>query len=433
MFSTKSVHSLRKLFAGYHEPLTLSKQQSQKLLDGLKTSFRNQLDREYGRSSGATDPGPDHAHPNSNSHSHSLTHGHGHGHGHPRARRSAASVHLKSILSNPLFSYNNNSSSSINSNKSSPAAAAALSSAMALPHRDRDPMDVFDHAVSRGMMTLDAAAGCLVAKHQLGHPPADTALRVVRWLRSSREGKGLAFLDDQPFVRALAPFLVAENLDAVAWEWIVASMRDEAAIGTVAGSASAAAEADPRARRAAFLLAQLVRVKSQPRHGNLDAAIQAILRAEQLFPRHPLLPRLLTTSWRSVSWLSTVESYSRTAPSEALFDAHMAVAARLPRPFAVETAHLHLHHPTHPDHLPALRFFSDTDRLRRLAGPASADPEGADGAKARALGLVPWIAFLGQDTVNHLKQSGRNQEAQGVTDLLRSELSGIFGATLSPT
>ncbi|UKZ66582.1 uncharacterized protein TrAtP1_007754 [Trichoderma atroviride] len=91
MFSTKSVQSLRKLFAGYHEPLPISKQQSQKLLDGIKASFRSQLDREYGRSSSDHTPAPTKST----------------GETSPQARRSAASLHLKSVLSNPLFSYNN--------------------------------------------------------------------------------------------------------------------------------------------------------------------------------------------------------------------------------------------------------------------------------------------------------------------------------------
>ncbi|KAK5990754.1 hypothetical protein PT974_09024 [Cladobotryum mycophilum] len=397
MFSTKSVNSLRKLFAGYHEPLSLSKQQSQKLLDGLKTSFRNQLDREYGHSTENA------AMPTTKV-----------GDADHRIRHSAANVHLKSILSNPLFSYNKEP-------------ALPLTSALSLPKRD--PMDVFDHAVSKGMMTLKAATGCLVAKHQQISPndaytptgSLDIALRMVRWLRSSGEESDLKFLDNQAFVRALAPFLVAENMEGVAWEWIVRAMNDPTSV----------VNEEQRVRRASFLLSQLVRIKSQAQYGNLDAAIQTILEAEQLFQQSPMLPKLLVQPWRSVSWLSTVESYSRAAPSEKLFDAHMATADRLPRPFVVERAHLHLYHPTHPNHIPALRFFSDREKLRKLAHALG--PEKLDLTKLKGMGVIPWIAFLGHDTINHLKQSGRSQEAQGVTELLRSELSDIFGETLSPT
>lgn len=405
MFSTKSVQSLRKLFAGYHEPLPISKQQSQKLLDGLKASFRSQLDREYGRSSS------DHAAAPAKS-----------GDAAPQARGSAATLHLKSILSNPLFSYNNKE------NASPPLPKGLWVS-------DRDPMDVFDHAVSRGMMTLKAATGCLVAKGQQQQqqqqlssaadtsPAAvassDTALRVVRWLRSSGAEGELLFLDNAAFVRALVPFLIAEKMEGVAWEWIIRTMNESPSLGE-----------EQRIARASSLLSQIVRIKSQSHYGNLDAAIQAILEAEQLFEQNPSLPKLLVQPWRSVSWLSTVEAYSRATPTEKLFEAHMATAERLPRAFPVETAHLHLYHPTNPDHVPALQFFNDKKRLRKLV--QALGPEKLNLAKFTGMGTIPWIAFLGHDTVNHLKQSGRSEEARGITQVLRSELSDIFAETLTP-
>ncbi|EGR51475.1 uncharacterized protein TRIREDRAFT_120432 [Trichoderma reesei QM6a] len=408
MFSTKSAQSLRNLFASYHEPPSISKQQSQKLLDGLKASFRSHLDREYGRSSSDSAPAPANAgdalEPQSNT----------------ARRRSAATLHLKSILANPLFSYDGN--------KQNTAAAAAAASHLpkALWVPDRDPMDVFDHAVSRGMMTLKAATGCLVAKGQQmgeGHAPvagSDTALRVVRWLRSSGAESSLQFLDRPAFVQALAPFLVAEKMEGIAWEWITRTMNEPAAN----------ISEEQRIARASSLLSQLVRIKSQSHYGNLDAAIQAILEAEQLFQHSPLLPKLLVQPWRSVSWLSTVEAYSRAMPTEKLFEAHMATAQRLPRPFPVETAHLHLHHPTHPDHAPAMRFFNDKKRLRKLV--QALGPEKVNLAKFTGMGTIPWIAFLGHDTVNHLQQSGRSEEARGITNILRSELSDIFAETLTP-
>lgn len=397
MFSTRSVQSLRKLFAGYHEPLPLSKSQSQKLLDGLKASFRNQLNLEYGQAS-------DDAIAPAKLASEAL-----------QLRHSAASQHLKSILSNPLFSYKRESSTQ------------PLLSPLSVPKRD--PMDVFDHAVARGMMTLKAATGCVVAKRQLLSAPdsftemssSETAARIVRWLRSSGAEADLKFLDNQQFIRALTPFLVAEGLEGVAWEWITRTVDDSS--GTLNN--------ELRAQRASYVLAELVRTKSQPRYGNLDAAISTILDAEQRFQKSHLLPDLLISPWRSVSWLSTVEAYSRTAPSEKLFDAHMATADLLPRAFTVEKAHLHLYHPTHPDHTPALHFFNDRKNLRKLVHRLS--PDKLDLAKLKGMGIIPWIAFLGHDTVNHLTQSGRSQEAEDVTELLRSELSDVFTESPSPT
>ncbi|KHN99956.1 uncharacterized protein MAM_01880 [Metarhizium album ARSEF 1941] len=398
MFPTKPARALRNLFAGYHEPAGLSKQQTQKLLDGLKASFRRHLDREYGRIgferaavvAKVTDPDD-------------------------AVRHSAATRHLRSILSNPLFSYSQR--------------AGSPSQAEKLHATRRDPMDVFDHAVAKGMMTLTAATGCMVAKRQLlsaSDAPQDlsssqTALRVVRWLRSSGAESKLSFLHNLSFVRALTPLLVAEGLESIAWEWITRAV----------GDASLCWETGARVNHAAFLLAQIVRTKSQPQHGNLDAAITAILDAERLYRSSPLLPQILVLPWRSVSWLSTVESYTRDAPSERLFDAHLAAAELLPTPVEIEKAHLHLHHPTHPDHAPALRLFGDRKKVRKLV--ARLNPDRIQWSSIRGMGTLPWLAFLGHDTVNHLTRSGRKREADSLTELLRSALAIVPQDSLSPT
>ncbi|KAM0203713.1 hypothetical protein ACHAPA_007941 [Fusarium lateritium] len=394
MFTTKSVQSLKNLFASYHEPLPLSKQQSQKLLDGLKTSFRKQLDREYGESSNS----PSQAQPTTKSVDTDP------------ARLSAANRHLKDILANPLFSYNKDVTSTFPSNLSPPAPTAPA----------RDPIEVFDHAVARGLMTPKAAIGCMHAKaKQLqtqqpglgGLATAGMSGRVIRWLQACGAEQDLRFMDNYTFVRTLAPFMVAEGMEEIAWEWLVRTIND----------ASGNLPKEKRLKRASHLLGELVRAKCQPQYGNLDSGISTMLQAQQLFRTSPLLSDLLVSSWRSVSWFSTVEAYSRSAPSEELFDAHIATADRLPLPFQLERAHLHLYHPTHPDHLPALNFFKDKEKIRTLVsalGPKKAKPE--------KLSTVSWLAFLGHDTVNHLTQSGRTQEAQGVTELLQAEVASLF-------
>ncbi|KAF4123915.1 hypothetical protein GMORB2_5631 [Geosmithia morbida] len=424
MRSTKATRSLKNLFAGYHEPAPLSRKKTQALLDGLKSSFRDQLDREYGRlpSSGSSGSGSGSNNANPARHPSSSSSS-----PHSNTRQSAANQHLKALLSNPLFSYEKEPTSS----RPSPA-----------PTLRRDPMDVFDHAVSRGMMTLKAAAGCLVAKQQQiqlasssdssGNASTaaaatayyDAGLRVVRWLRSSRPDSDMDFLDNKPFVRALVPFLVAGGLDHVAWEWVARN----------ADESSSAADEHVQHQRASFLLAELVRVKSQPQNGNLDEAIATIIQAGSAFGSNPRLSNMLLAPWRSVSWLSTVESYRRTAPSEGLFDAHVETAARLPTSLDVEKAHLHLYHPTRPDHTPALRLFEDTAKVKKLLQgftPASSKHGGA-AAKSGNMGLLQWTAVLGHDTVNFLTRSGRSQEAEHVTGLLQYELASLFVQGLKP-
>ena len=394
MFSTKSAQSLKKLFGGYHEPPSISKQQSQKLLDGLKTSFRTQLDREYGRSLEST------PHKALTKPASAVV-----------ARRSAAHQHVKSILSNPLFGYNKPSA------PTTPSSIAASK---------RDPMDVFEHAVAKGMMTLRAATGCLIAKRQRiaesdeDAISSDTALHILRWLRSSGAENSLRFLDHEPFIDALMPFMIVEGKESVAWEWVTSTMTNTT--GDI--------NDEQRIRRSSLVLSNLVRIQSRSEYGNLNAAISTILEAEQRFKQHPLLSDLLVQPWRSVSWFSTVEASTLSAPSEELFDAHMATASRLHRQVSVETAHLHLHHPTHPDYRPALSFFGDMSSLRKMVHEIQ--PVKVDWKAPNEMGLVPWITFLGRDTVDYLKQTGHAQEAHGLSAMLQSELAGMFKGSLKP-
>lgn len=406
MFSTKPSLSLRNLFARYHEPAGLTAQQTQKLLDGLKSSFRLRLDQEYG-------PTAVTKHTKSRPRSKSVSSS---ANGHDVVRHSAASRHLRTILANPLFSYDTNRQ---------PSASSTVLAPQALP--TRDPMDDFDHAVAKGLMTINAATGCMMTKQrqidsrEIETGPASksaTALRVVRWLRSTGAENDMVFLEHQPFIKALAPFLVAENMEEIAWQWISRTMQQQPA-------SNEAFSDTMRLRRASFLLAQLVHIKSQPQHGDLDGAITTILRAEQVLARDPLLAKLLVLPWRSVSWLSTVESYSHLAPSAPLFDAHLDTAERrLQRRLPVETAHLHLYHPTHPDPAPALRFFHDKKQLRALVRGLTREKLGQ--YKEKSLSVVPWVAYLGYDTVNHLTTSGLGHEAQSLTQILQEELTVLF-------
>ncbi|KAI9171485.1 hypothetical protein HJFPF1_00968 [Paramyrothecium foliicola] len=397
MYSTKSVQALHNLFKGYHQPLPLSKQQSEKLLSGIKSSFREQLNREYGPSS---DDASSQAKP-------------------AEARRHerdpAATQHLKSILANPLFSYTNTAAPTVRKLKTIP---------------ERDPIDVFDHAVAKGMMTIRAAAGCLVAKsQQLSKQPhtavasSGTAKRILQWLRTSGQEDHLDFLDHKHtlFVQTLTPFLVAEGLEAVIWEWLTRTMRDD----------SLALSDEERATRASFLLSRLVRAQCQPHNGSLNNAITTILRAEQEFKEHPSLPKLLALSWRSVSWMTTVEAFSRTTPSQDLYEAHMATAERLSLRVPVETAHLHLYHPTHPDHSAALSLFNDSSTIDRLLGKFYKLGPANERSKM-PLNVMAWLALLGQDTIEHLRQAGKAQDAENIQELLEARLSSVFNPSTLP-
>ncbi|KAL2212526.1 hypothetical protein CC79DRAFT_422761 [Sarocladium strictum] len=388
MYSTKSAQSLKNLFAGYHEPATLSQQHSQKLLDGLKTSFRSQLDREHGQASTSASAASKAAAAVNSS-----------------RRQSPAHHHLKTILTNPLFSYDKDPPKILDQ----PAATIK-----------RDPMDVFQQAASKGMMTIQAATGCLIARNQSQqqgsvHPATDakeTAARVLGWLHTSDYMDNMQFMSNYRFIRALMPCLVEAGEDDVVWDWLSRSIASD--------------RAHPHA--ISYLLLQLVWHKGHPRNGNLDSCITALLQAEQMFRSKTNAPDLLVRPWQAVSWLSTVEAYRRRPASEQLFDAHVNTANRLPGKFPVEQAHLQLLHPKHPDNEPALHLFQDKPSLRSLL---TSFASGTEKKTARAVpvwsSIGSWVSSLGQDTVDSLTRSGRNDEAKEITRFLELDVPELLG------
>ncbi|KAM3080193.1 hypothetical protein ACMFMF_003602 [Clarireedia jacksonii] len=179
-----------------HQPLPLSPRESKQLLELLTVSFRQQLDSEHGPSN-ATDT-PLAQQPKSNKASHQLK-------PHPRP----TDRHIESILTNPLF----------NARPKSEAVNAV------------SPMDTFDRAVGKGMMTLKYATACLRAeKRRLAsiHPVdlvqglknSGAGLRVVRWLKANGISNDNSFLDEPLLVPTLFEFMQAEGLEDLFWVWI---------------------------------------------------------------------------------------------------------------------------------------------------------------------------------------------------------------------
>lgn len=386
MYQTKVTHSLKNLFARYHEPPALSETQSQKILNSLKTSFRDQLDLEYGTSHAPNRP---------RSPSKSAPQGHQRQDEAP-VRRPAAQRHLKTLLSNPLFSYQQKPATYILPPTGAP----------------RDPLDVFDHAVSKGLMTLQAATGILIAKReQLQSNGADSSTlasarvsrRVIGWLRSSGSDSTLAFLENRAFVRELMPFLVNEGLEEVAWEWLARLLSPTHVTMSM----------ETRRNHTSTLLTRLVRLKSQPQDKGLDSAMLALVHARDTFSSSPLLPDLLLAPWRALSWLTTVKSYTHSKPSLGAFDAHMETSERLDSPVEIEKAHLCLYHPTKSDPAPALQLLKDRQLLTRFASSTYGQ------SMTKASDELSWLVALGNDTVNYLARVGRKDEARELVGILQ--------------
>ncbi|TDZ67579.1 hypothetical protein CTRI78_v002895 [Colletotrichum trifolii] len=383
MFATKPLGAFKNAIPSIHQPLPLSKKDSTKLLDLLKTTFRKNLDKEHGWASEYTESTGTPAVLNTKHH-HSKQHASRDFHRRPTDQ------HLKQILSNPLFKMG------VDFKGVAPAAP-------------RDPMDVFDEAVAKGLMTRKAAMGCLLAKRQGitqssaisvhdAMATSNAGLRVLQWLRSSGEERTLDFLADRRFVWALVPFLVAEGLEEVAWEWGDRLIRGQG-------------PADENGRHVGRLVASLVSAKSHIEDQSLDTAFSAMIRADDTWRRNGHLPKILAPPFRILSWRSTVEAWKRPLPSTNLFESFVGTAYHIRRPLSIDLAHLDLHHPTQPNHEEALRILSRFDDPNRAKTLEASDP------------LLTRLVLMGMDTVSHLSRLGRTVEAESLLGMLESKFS----------
>ncbi|KAL1847258.1 hypothetical protein Daus18300_013993 [Diaporthe australafricana] len=414
MFGTKTLSSLKDFLPQIHQPLPLSRRESQLLLKTLTTSFRNNLDKEHG-------------YWNENTSIPSLK----------AAKHASASAtatppavhephhrpidrHVRAILSNPLFSYDRSA------HRGRPAAT------------ERDPMDVFDEAVAKGLMNPQRAAGVLKAKrHAITQSStisvnetmasSGTALRVLQWLRSNGHERDMSFVTCTPLVAYLTQFMVEEGLEEIAWIWLERLMSGEGP--DMAGRQSPSP--------AAHILDSLVRAKAL--YGkSLDGGYACMVRARKMLNSKSTFDTDAISAWRALSWWSTVSAWQRSQPSEALFDAFVAIGRQLERSkttFLVDRAHLDLHHPTHPDASLSIGY------LRSCSLESLLDQEKQEIQQAfqtcshtkRYNAIVRRVALMGIDTVNHLSRIGREDEADWVGNLLTDRFGSTLVAAFKPS
>ncbi|CAK7264440.1 hypothetical protein SEPCBS57363_001072 [Sporothrix epigloea] len=478
MLPTKNYSSLKGMLPKIHHPLPLSEKSTKKLLDTLTTSFRKNLDREHGWLSEETDavrtagdkssskmPSRQALLGNSTRHATNAgvipsktqtTSSHPDWHlSRPTDR------HLRAILSNPLFSYdqtvNKTRRNSTGATKS--AAAAAVAAATTIPisstktsspatataslAAERDPLEIFDWAVARGLMTTKRAAGCLLAKRreaiQSAHVSAKSFIaasgagfKVLQWLRAAGLEHNLSFLHDAQLTGVLVEFLAAEPaLEAVVWQWIERLLRGEGpqqmASKTVSSTptafATAAASITATAQpisTASFLLDKLVEAKA---HGGdtLDDAYLAMRRGADMFGKAAgsdaqAFDRNVFWPWCGLSWMSTIKTWHLANPTPRLYESFLNIMDHDERPsIRLERAHLDLRHPTRPTPAPAQALLDDDYLLQhvRASMPRVERPPG------RQLKYPGRIVSMGLDTVRHLAFMGEPDEAQRVLDRLR--------------
>ncbi|KAH8204848.1 hypothetical protein TruAng_001037 [Truncatella angustata] len=366
-----------------HHPLPLNKRESQQLLNSITSSFRKNLDKEH-----PWQP-------------------------HDAADATAAKViantslqlakevppkhrptdrHLGSILTNPLFAQPN------------------VSDRQA-PNGLQYHHDVFDSAVSKGMMTVRRAAGYLAmvnkqAQSSTLQDPAALAssgagLRVAQWLRSSGAENSLEFLNDKYLMPLLVQFMFFEGLEEVAWTWL-----------SRLGAQLHALPKDGQTQHsiASLLhvihLAQTSKVQGvNVRQPSLDPSYSAFLRANKtLATEDPVALKSLQRYWASLSWSSTVLASQHQSPSAPLYEMFTDVG----RPWRkrLDIAHLELHHPSTPDHSSAVKYLHD-ERVQDAANSLKKYEK-----------YVERMVSLGSDTVSRLQQVGEQQEASWVSEFM---------------
>lgn len=407
MQHTKVVASLKNIFPPIHAPASLSKNDSQRLLDSIKTSFRRQLDLEYGwaspnrntvlplTKSGLTFLPPNAAASKASPVTPPST---------PQDNVSSSHAtdrHMHAILHNPLLK---------------PAAATNTTADVLEIHSG-----IFEKAVARGLMTIPRAQGFLmvVKSHMKKHKsvwltdalkPTGAGLLVLRWLRSSGLETSLEFLNNAPFRQLLLQFLVAEGLDGVVWSWFDQLLKEQVASGLL----------DKHSSRAGFLLGDLVKVKSCG--SELEGAYAAMVEAQRMVLQRNAPADTLYQAWSALAWETTLDSTNRTKPSVELFDAFVAMGASV-RPPKLERAHINLHHPVDPSAGLALRFLSSNDAF--MGVPPKSAQKSWDPASGRPAALDRYIyqlKFLGLDTIQYLKQTDNHLEAVRLWNRLQKNL-----------
>ena len=400
MQKTKALGSLKSIFPPINAPRPLSKQDSQRLLDTIKTSFRTQLDKEHGwteldRSTILPATKLSFSYLPSN----------------PTApRNDAASTpatdrHMRAILHNPLFGAGDPSK---------------LTKASATPWEVHTT--IFEKAVSRGLMTIPRAQGFLMlVKSEVKKSKyvwlmdalktTGAGRLVLRWLRSSGQEARLTFLDHPPFRQLLLQFIVAEGLDGVVLSWFDRLMREEISAGHV----------DKHTSRAGALLRDLVKAKS--RGSELEGAYAAMIQAQNTTVENRADPAVLYQAWTALAWETTLNSGNRTKPPVDLFDSFVAMGLSVQPPL-LDLAHINLHRPLDPSARLAVRFLEDKDVFKNV--PASATKKPWNPALVQTSSdverYVHQLTFLGLDLINHLMQKNKMQDASRLWRLLETNL-----------
>ncbi len=401
MFSTQSLNSIKNMF---HHPAPLSPRESQQLLKSITSSFRHKLDREHGSAS-------------HESGSFTLdTRA-------PRSRPAAqlTDSHIRDVLSNTLLSYRKPRTTTAEAHQHHSKSAARSPPP---PLARRNPVDVFDEAVAKGLMTLRAATGCMFAVQKAAleqgakqsnvsraHARFGIGRRVLNWLSASGQEGTLDFLSsgNTQFLRLLVQFLVIEGREYKIWEWI-----DR----LIALEESASGNPHDTQNGARNLLWQLVVTKHAGEQISVDDQVEDVVLAGSKLTQDPRYETILYPAWSYlVHSLTRGRPDMRAGASAACIDNLLKLGRRMTGAAAVVCAHLQLYHPTTPSCDMAVDMLRSSPMAVDVMRPSSSR-DGKQESLGTATEMLQVLMDLAADTLEFLVKAGRHDEAESLSKYL---------------
>ncbi|KIN01842.1 hypothetical protein OIDMADRAFT_103113 [Oidiodendron maius Zn] len=373
-----------------HPPLPLNPRESKQLLNLLSTSFRRTLDSEHGFFR------PE---PQEETAAESIARPNG---GAKKRRASLSDLdqrptdrHLRTILTNPLF--------------------RGPSTSRDRPLSTRDPMEVFDEAVAKGIMNTHHAQACLMAKKmkilQSSVPNVRESMKdsgagrkVLSWLVSSGTANKNEFFRDKEFSKIFMEYIVAEELQEVAWRWIRRAFRDYSKLPKHSEDGKQ------------HLIAPLIYLIRAEAFGpvTLDAAYLCLSRAAGYlagFSSTEMI-NIIGPPGRYLSHETTMSRFHRPPASGSAFDSFIALVPVITAINAnYHFAHLKLLHPDHPSADSALTYLKMLDAWQTV----HASPRYKSGTT-----MENRVIQLSLDAAKYLLERERLHDAQWVMQYLRT-------------
>jgi hypothetical protein len=318
---------------------------------------------------------------------------------------------MRSVLNNPLFILPENGRMS---------------------RAGRDPMEVFDLAVAKGMMDTSRAKACLSAKKDKivqsaivdirdGMKEAGAGMKVLKWLISSGTSNNNQFLRDHDFAELLMEYLVAEGLQEQAWKWIKRSFDNV----TSAASMPFDDAAKLARREVAGPLRALVLAETQ-HHASFDAAYMCMSRAASYLAGAGSLE--LTTALQPAGLVllnrtcMPRSSSSHPPPSESTFESFTSlVPVIIPKRANLFLAHLSLLHPSKPDAKLALDYLRTVDSMDEKEKSVAFKP----------INGMQVVIQLGLDAAKFLLEQGRHSEAEWTMNFLSTNFPKQLGISMN--